>query len=143
MLLQSGSPKEHARSIVYAINRSISQIKKPPHRKNASPLNWFPRKKTTSYLERKIKQLQVSFLLFLVNSIPSILLQALITTSRQELGGMNSTLDETLGHSHPHYSKIEREKIAARAAASSVMEARKAAMVEASWCRILQAARLV
>ncbi|CAN6450731.1 unnamed protein product [Victoria cruziana] len=116
-LRKSGSPKEHARSIVYAINRSISQIKKPPHRKNASPLNWFPRKKTTSYLERKIKQLQ-------------------------ELGGMNSTLDETLGHSHPHYSKIEREKIAARAAASSVMEARKAAMVEASWCRILQAARI-
>ncbi|KAF3785433.1 hypothetical protein EJ110_NYTH27410 [Nymphaea thermarum] len=124
-LRKNGSPKENARSIVYAINKSTSQIKKPPHRKNASPLNWFPRKKTTSFLERKIKQLQ-----------------ALRTISRQELGGMDATLDETLGHSNPHYSKVEREKIAARAAASRVMEARKTAMVEASWCRILHAARI-
>ncbi|XP_031478649.1 uncharacterized protein LOC116249626 [Nymphaea colorata] len=116
-LRKNGSPKENARSIVYAINKSTSQIKKPPHRKNASPLNWFPRKKTTSFLERKIKQLQ-------------------------ELGGMNATLDETLGHSNPHYSKVEKEKIAARAAASRVMEARKTAMVEASWYRILHAARI-
>lgn len=54
---------------------------------------------------------------------------------------MNLTLDETLDDSKPHYCRVEREKIAAREAACKVMEARKAAMVEASWCRILQAAR--
>lgn len=54
---------------------------------------------------------------------------------------MNSSLDETLGDSNPHYSRVLREKIAAREAARKAMEARKAAMVEASWCRILQAAR--
>ncbi|KAL7227386.1 hypothetical protein ACSBR1_022270 [Camellia fascicularis] len=55
---------------------------------------------------------------------------------------MNSTLDETLGDSNPHYSRVLREKIAVREAAHKAMEARKAAMVEASWCRILQAARI-
>ncbi|XP_077216138.1 myosin-2 heavy chain-like protein isoform X2 [Tasmannia lanceolata] len=60
----------------------------------------------------------------------------------QEVGGMNSSLGETLGDSNPHYSRIEREKIAAREAARKAMEARKAAMVEASWCRILRAARI-
>ena len=54
---------------------------------------------------------------------------------------MNNSLDETLGHANPHYCRVEREKRAAREAAYKVMEARKAAMVEASWCRILQAAR--
>ncbi|XP_019055106.1 PREDICTED: calponin homology domain-containing protein DDB_G0272472 isoform X2 [Nelumbo nucifera] len=100
-----------------AVNKSTSHIKKPPHRRNSSPLNWFPRKKTDSYLNRKIKLLQ-------------------------EIGGMNSTLDETLGNSNLHYCRVEREKIAAREAAQRVMEARKAAMVEASWCRILRAARI-
>lgn len=54
---------------------------------------------------------------------------------------MNSTLDETLGASNPHYCRVEREKMAAREAAQKTMEARKAAMVEASWFRILRAAR--
>lgn len=59
----------------------------------------------------------------------------------QEVDGMNSTLDETLGDSNPHYSRVLREKIAVREAAEKVMEAQKAAKVEASWCRILKAAR--
>lgn len=54
---------------------------------------------------------------------------------------MTSTLDETLGDSNPHYSRVLREKIAAREAALTAMEARKAALVEASWCRILKASR--
>ncbi|KAF7113437.1 hypothetical protein RHSIM_RhsimUnG0125900 [Rhododendron simsii] len=57
-------------------------------------------------------------------------------------GGMNSTLDETLGDSNPHYSRVLREKMAVSEAAHKAMETRKAAMVEASWCRILQAARI-
>lgn len=54
---------------------------------------------------------------------------------------MHLTLDETLGDSNPHYSRVLREKIAIKEAAEKAMEARKAAMVEASWCRILHAAR--
>lgn len=54
---------------------------------------------------------------------------------------MNSTLDETLGDANPHYCRVLREKIAVREAAQRAVEARKAALVEASWCRILQAAR--
>ncbi|KAF8404916.1 hypothetical protein HHK36_009811 [Tetracentron sinense] len=108
--------KETGQSTLNAVNRSTSQIKKPPHRKS-SPLNWFPRKKTDSYLIRKIRLLQ-------------------------EVGGMNLTLDETLGDSNPHYSRVEREKIAAKEAARKAMEARKNALVEASWCRILRAARI-
>ncbi|KAK9163714.1 hypothetical protein Syun_004616 [Stephania yunnanensis] len=108
--------KETTQSMLNAVNRSTTQIKKP-HRKNSSPLNWFPRKKTDSYLKRKIRLLQ-------------------------EVGGMNSSLVETLGDSNPHYSRVSREKIAAREAAQKAMEARKAAMVEASWCRILRAARI-
>ncbi|CAL5438134.1 unnamed protein product [Camellia sinensis] len=107
--------KESGLSNVSSLNKFTSQIKKPSHRKS-SPLNWFPRKKVDSYLKRKIQRLQ-------------------------EVGGMNSTLDETLGDSNPHYSRVLREKIAVREAAHKAMEARKAAMVEASWCRILQAAR--
>lgn len=59
----------------------------------------------------------------------------------QEVDGMNSTLDETLGDANPHYSRVLREKIAVREAAQRAVEARKAALIEASWCRILQAAR--
>jgi hypothetical protein len=59
----------------------------------------------------------------------------------QELDGMSMTLDEALGDSNPHYSRVLREKIAAREAANKAVEARKAALVEASWCRILKAAR--
>lgn len=54
---------------------------------------------------------------------------------------MNLTLDETLGDSNPHYSRVLREKIAIREAAEKAVQAQKAAMVEASWCRILRAAR--
>lgn len=59
----------------------------------------------------------------------------------QEVDGMNSTLDETLGDTNPHFSKVLREKIAVKEAAHKAIEARKAALVEASWCRILHAAR--
>lgn len=65
----------------------------------------------------------------------------LLMFSFQEVDGMNLTLDETLGDTNPHYSRVLREKIAAREAAHKAMEARKAALVEASWCRILKAAR--
>lgn len=59
----------------------------------------------------------------------------------QEVDGVNLTLDQTLGNSNPHYSRVLREKMAARDAAHKAMEARRAALVEASWCRILRAAR--
>ncbi|KAI3712297.1 hypothetical protein L1987_70848 [Smallanthus sonchifolius] len=98
------------------LNRLTTQIKKPPRRKT-SPLRWFPRKKGDSYLKRKLKLLQ-------------------------EVDGMNSTLDETLGDTNPHFSKVLREKIAVREAANKALEARKAALVEASWCRILRASRI-
>ncbi|KAL4348371.1 hypothetical protein GQ457_17G011630 [Hibiscus cannabinus] len=110
------STKDTSPSASNALNKFTSQIKKPPHRKN-SPLNWFPRKKIDSYLKRKIKMLQ-------------------------EVDGMNLTLDETLEDSNPHYCRVLREKMAAREAAHKAIEARKAALVEASWCRILQAARI-
>ncbi|CAA7048331.1 unnamed protein product [Microthlaspi erraticum] len=93
-----------------------SQSKRSAQRKT-SPLGWFPRRKGDSYLNRKIKKLQ-------------------------EVGGMNQTLDETLGDSNPHYCKIVREQMAVREAAGKAMELRKAALVEASWCRILRAARI-
>ncbi|GAB2292153.1 hypothetical protein Dimus_026405 [Dionaea muscipula] len=114
--IKNKATKDCPQSSMNALNRFTSQIKKPPRGKT-SPLNWFPRKKVDSYLKRKIKLLQ-------------------------EAGGMNSTLVETLGDSNPHYCRVEREKIAAREAARKAMEARKAAMVEASWCRILRAARI-
>ncbi|KAG9440254.1 hypothetical protein H6P81_020419 [Aristolochia fimbriata] len=110
------SPKDFYHSILNSVNKSNSQIKKPVRRRSP-PLNWFPRKKTDSFLNRKIKLLQ-------------------------EVGGMKSSLDETLGDSNPHYCLVEREKIAAREAARKAMEARKTAMVEASWCRMLRAARI-
>ncbi|KAF3333868.1 hypothetical protein FCM35_KLT01559 [Carex littledalei] len=93
-----------------------SQIKKRT-RRNGSPVYWFPPKKNESYLKRKIKHLQ-------------------------EAGGMNLSLDETLENSNLHYTRLTREKIAAQEAARNAMEARKLAMVEASWCRILKAARI-
>ncbi|KAL3382708.1 hypothetical protein AABB24_002290 [Solanum stoloniferum] len=108
--------KESGQSSLVSLNKSGSQIRKPPHRKT-SPLNWFPRKKVDSYLKRKIKMLQ-------------------------EVDGMNSTLDKTLGDANPHYCRVLREKIAVREAAQRAVEARKAALVEASWCRILQASRI-
>ncbi|PON90576.1 myosin-2 heavy chain-like protein [Trema orientale] len=108
--------KENGQSTLSSLNKFASQIKKPGHRK-ASPINWFPRKKVDSYLNRKIKMLQ-------------------------EVSGMNLTLDETLGDSNPHYSKVLKEKMAAKEAANKAIEARKAALVEASWCRILKASRI-
>ncbi|KAL8541559.1 hypothetical protein ACS0TY_002720 [Phlomoides rotata] len=114
---KNSKAKDAVRSSLTALNRLTSQISKPPRRKASSPLNWFPRKKVEPYLKRKIKMLQ-------------------------EVDGMHSTLDETLGDSNPHYSRVLREKMAIREAAEKAMEARKAAMVEASWCRILQAASI-
>lgn len=58
VFLQNGASKETGHSILNSVNKSAFQIKKPPHRRT-SPLNWFPRKKTDSYLKRKIKLLQV------------------------------------------------------------------------------------
>ncbi|XP_066325467.1 uncharacterized protein [Miscanthus floridulus] len=60
----------------------------------------------------------------------------------QEADGMTASLHETLGNANPHYTRMAREKIAAREAARKATDARKAAMVEASWCRILRAARI-
>ncbi|CAN8302955.1 unnamed protein product [Cochlearia groenlandica] len=94
-----------------------SQSKRSSLQRKTSPLGWFPRRKGDSYLNRKIKKLQ-------------------------EVGGMKETLDETLGDTNPHYCKIVREQMAVREAAGKAMELRKAALVEASWCRILQAARV-
>ncbi|KAK7280276.1 hypothetical protein RJT34_25338 [Clitoria ternatea] len=108
--------KESGQSTSSALNKFSSQIRKPPRRKT-SPVNWFPRKKVDSYLKRKIQMLQ-------------------------EVDGMHLTLDQTLGSSNPHYSRVLREKMAAREAAHKAMEARRAALVEASWCRILRAARI-
>ncbi|XWS39885.1 hypothetical protein CRYUN_Cryun18bG0092900 [Craigia yunnanensis] len=54
---KNNSSKDTSPSALNALNKFISQIKKPAHRKN-SPLNWFPRKKIDSYLKRKIKMLQ-------------------------------------------------------------------------------------
>ncbi|PHU10385.1 hypothetical protein BC332_22245 [Capsicum chinense] len=116
ILVQAKAVKEGGQSNLVSLNKSGSQIRKPPHRKT-SPLNWFPRKKVDSYLKRKIKMLQ-------------------------EVDGMNSTLDETLGDANPHYCRVLREKIAVREAAQRAVETRKAALIEASWCRILQAARI-
>ncbi|KAL3814298.1 hypothetical protein ACJIZ3_015566 [Penstemon smallii] len=113
---KSNRGKDAVRSSINALNKLTSQITKPPRRKT-SPLNWIPRKKMEPYLKRKIKMLQ-------------------------EVDGMHLTLDETLHDSNPHYSRVLREKIAIREAAEKSMQARKAAMVEASWCRILQAARI-
>ncbi|CAI0470450.1 unnamed protein product [Linum tenue] len=110
------SPRGSGQSSPNALNKVTSQIKKPSRRKT-SPLNWFPRKKVDSYLKRKIQMLQ-------------------------EVDGMKQTLDETLGDSNPHYCRVLREKMAAREAASKVMEAQKAALVEASWYRTLKAARI-
>ncbi|CAJ2630449.1 unnamed protein product [Trifolium pratense] len=115
-IAKNKSTKELGQSTSGALNKITSQIRKPPRRKT-SPVNWFPRKKVDSFLERKIKMLQ-------------------------EVDGMHLTLDQTLGDSNPHYSRVLREKMAAREAAHKAMEARRAALVEASWCRILRAARI-
>ncbi|CAM8943075.1 unnamed protein product [Rhodiola kirilowii] len=96
---------------------SRSSGKKSRETKRVLPLGWFPRGKVEPYLKRKIKLLQ-------------------------ETAGMNSTLDQALGDSNPHYTRVKREQMAAREAALKAMEARKAALVEASWCRILRAARI-
>ncbi|CAL4926182.1 unnamed protein product [Urochloa decumbens] len=104
-------------SVLKSVNKSTLQFKKSGNRRSGSPINWTPRKKTESYMKRKIKLLQ-------------------------ETDGMTASLHETLGNANPHYTRMAREKIAARESARKATEARKAAMVEASWCRILQAARI-
>jgi hypothetical protein len=58
---------------------------------------------------------------------------------QQTEGRKMASLDETLGASNIHLSRIEREKQAAQAATIAATEARKVALVEASWCRILKA----
>ncbi|KAH9328994.1 hypothetical protein KI387_001102, partial [Taxus chinensis] len=93
-----------------------SRTTKTPYRKK-SPLNWFPRKKTESLIERKIRKLQ-------------------------ETEGIQESLDETLFGSNIILPRVEREKRAVQAAAKEAMETRKAALVEASWCRILEVARI-
>ncbi|KAM7262038.1 hypothetical protein ACFE04_021115 [Oxalis oulophora] len=106
---------EESKSLRDSLTKFTSQIKKPPRRKN-SLINWFPRKKMDSYLKKKIKILQ-------------------------DVSGMKLTFDETLNDTNPHYSRVLKEKIAAREATHKAMEARKVALVEASRCRILHAAR--
>ncbi|XP_050886797.1 uncharacterized protein LOC127092056 isoform X2 [Lathyrus oleraceus] len=114
--MQNKLMKELGQSSSSALKKLSSQIRKPSRRKT-SPVNWFPRKKVDSFLERKIKMLQ-------------------------GVDGLSLTLDQTLGSSNPHYSRVLREKMAAREAANKAMEARRDALVEASWCRILRAARI-
>ncbi|KAL6637299.1 hypothetical protein ACP70R_024871 [Stipagrostis hirtigluma subsp. patula] len=113
----SGSRDFLGGSVLKSVNKSTSQFKKSRYHRSGSPINWTPRKKTESYMKRKIKHLQ-------------------------EIDGLTASLHETLGNANPHYTRMAREKIAAREAARKATEARKAAMVEASWCRILQAARI-
>ncbi|KAG0466180.1 hypothetical protein HPP92_017760 [Vanilla planifolia] len=113
----NAAAKDSGNTVLNSMNKITAHIKKPLRRRSSSPLNWFPRKKSDSYLRRKIRLLQ-------------------------EGGFMSSSLVETLGNANPHYTRIAKEKIAAREAASKAMEARKAAMIEASWCRILQEARI-
>ncbi|KAF8673888.1 hypothetical protein HU200_048335 [Digitaria exilis] len=112
-----GSRDSGGGSVLKSVNKSKAQFKKSRIRRSGSPIRWSPRKKTESFMKRKIKQLQ-------------------------ETDGMTASLHETLGNANPHYTRMAREKIAAREAARKATEARKAAMVEASWCRILRAARI-
>ncbi|PUZ38025.1 hypothetical protein GQ55_9G164100 [Panicum hallii var. hallii] len=112
-----GSRDSGGGSVLKSVNKSTVQFKKSRNRRSGSPINWTPRKKTESYMKRKIKHLQ-------------------------ETDGMTASLHETLGNANPHYTRMAREKIAAREAARKATEARKAAMVEASWCRILRASRI-
>ncbi|WVZ59812.1 hypothetical protein U9M48_009907 [Paspalum notatum var. saurae] len=117
MNASSGSRDFGGASVLKSVNKSTFQFKKSRNRRSGSPINWTPRKKTESYMKRKIKRLQ-------------------------ETDGMTASLHETLGNANPHYTRMAREKIAAREAARKATDARKAAMVEASWCRILRAARI-
>lgn len=73
--------------------------------------------------------------------LETIYVLCLLTCLSQEVDGMTSTLDETLCNTNPHFSKVLKEKMAVREAAHKAIEARKAALVEASWLRILRAAR--
>ncbi|KAI4963658.1 hypothetical protein ZWY2020_011242 [Hordeum vulgare] len=114
--LSPGS-RVYGNSVLKSVNKSTSQFKKSVIRRSGPSVDWFPRKKTESYLKRKIKRLQ-------------------------ETDGMTASLHDTLENSNLHYTRMAREKIAASEAARKAMEARKTAMVEASWCRILQTARI-
>uniref|UniRef100_A0ACD5WB74 Uncharacterized protein n=1 Tax=Avena sativa TaxID=4498 RepID=A0ACD5WB74_AVESA len=114
---KSPGSRDCGSSLLKSVNKSTSQFKKSMIRRSGSSNEWFPRKKTESFLKRKIKRLQ-------------------------ETDGMTASLHDTLGNANPHYTRMAREKIAAGEAARKAMEARKTAMVEASWCKILQAARV-
>lgn len=50
------------------------------------------------------------------------------------------SLDETLENAPSKLSRIERDKYEAKLAADEATETRHEALVEASWCRILDAA---
>ncbi|GAQ85326.1 hypothetical protein KFL_002290160 [Klebsormidium nitens] len=78
------------------------------------PLAWFPRAKKDSFLERKIKKMQ-------------------------ESEGPKEHLGEAFVKK---MSRVEREKAAAATAAEAALAAKKAALVEVSWCRILEAASI-
>ncbi|KAG8097577.1 hypothetical protein GUJ93_ZPchr0013g36720 [Zizania palustris] len=51
---KSSGSREFGSSILNSVNKSTSQFKKSINRKSGSPIDWFPRKKTESYLKRKI-----------------------------------------------------------------------------------------
>lgn len=46
-------------SVLKSVNKSTLQFKKSRNRRSGSPINWTPRKKTESFIKRKIKHLQV------------------------------------------------------------------------------------
>jgi hypothetical protein len=55
-----GSRDSGGGSVLKSVNKSTVQFKKSRNRRSGSPINWTPRKKTESYMKRKIKHLQVS-----------------------------------------------------------------------------------
>ena len=57
--LQSPGSRDCGSSLLKSVNKSTSQFKKSLIRRSGSSNDWFPRKKTESYLKRKIKRLQV------------------------------------------------------------------------------------
>eukprot|EP00897_Mesotaenium_endlicherianum_P004172 jgi/Mesen1/3783/ME000205S03045 len=81
-----------------------------------SPIRWFPRQKKESFLERKIRLLQEK------DGVPA------------------ASLDEALGAGPQKLGRLEREKMEAAQAAKEASETRRLALIEASWCRILDAA---
>jgi hypothetical protein len=50
---------------------------------------------------------------------------------------MTASLHDTLGNANPHYTMRQGRKLQLEKQPEKAMEARKTAMVEASWCKIL------